>query len=113
MFLILLVHKVEHMKSLVTGGLGFIGSHIAKRLSAEGNSVCVLDSMHTGTEANLGEGCELKKGKAGEIGSIGISGIDVIFHERHVGRVNRKICHLTLYSTNSASLPSLHSLNHG
>jgi len=40
-------------KYVITGGAGFIGSHIAEHLSAEGNQVIVLDSLRTGFEKNL------------------------------------------------------------
>jgi UDP-glucose 4-epimerase len=38
---------------LVTGGAGFIGSHLVDRLLAQGRSVCVLDNMVVGRPANL------------------------------------------------------------
>jgi UDP-glucose 4-epimerase len=38
---------------LVTGGAGFIGSHLVDRLIAEGREVTVLDDMSTGSERNL------------------------------------------------------------
>ena len=38
---------------LVTGGAGFIGSHLTERLLARGNQVVVLDSFVTGKEENL------------------------------------------------------------
>lgn len=38
---------------LITGGAGFIGSHIAEYLSKEGHAVTVLDSLRTGFEKNL------------------------------------------------------------
>src|SRR5690242_19588912 len=42
------------MRILVTGGAGFIGSHFAKRLAAEGDEVVVLDKLtYSGNRANL------------------------------------------------------------
>lgn len=41
------------MKVLVTGGAGFIGSHLVDRLLADGHYVRVLDNCDTGSEANL------------------------------------------------------------
>src|SRR5438093_9181733 len=40
---------------LVTGGAGFIGSHLADRLLAEGHRVTAVDDLTTGRIANLGE----------------------------------------------------------
>lgn len=40
-------------KVLVTGGVGFIGSHLASRLNSEGYQVIVLDNMSTGNPLNL------------------------------------------------------------
>lgn len=40
---------------LVTGGAGFIGSHLCKRLLAEGNKVTCLDNYFTGTEENVAD----------------------------------------------------------
>jgi UDP-glucose 4-epimerase len=40
---------------LITGGAGFIGSHLTARLLEDGHSVVVLDDLSTGRESNLGE----------------------------------------------------------
>lgn len=40
-------------KSLITGGAGFIGSHLARRLLAAGHEVTVMDNLFTGTKANI------------------------------------------------------------
>lgn len=41
------------MKYLITGGAGFIGSHLAESLIARGNQVLVLDNLSTGSRKNL------------------------------------------------------------
>jgi UDP-glucose 4-epimerase len=41
------------MKALVTGGAGFIGSHLAQRLIADGNEVIVVDNLSTGSLKNI------------------------------------------------------------
>lgn len=41
------------MKILITGGAGFIGSHLSERLVADGHSVTALDDLSTGRRANL------------------------------------------------------------
>ena len=44
------------MKTLVTGGAGFIGSTLVDRLLAEGHAVDVLDNLSSGSLANLADG---------------------------------------------------------
>ncbi len=41
------------MKALITGGAGFIGSHLAERLLAQGHQVVVIDDLSTGNLRNL------------------------------------------------------------
>jgi len=41
------------MKAIVTGGAGFIGSHVVDRLVSDGYSVTVIDNMTQGTMENL------------------------------------------------------------
>ncbi len=41
------------MRILITGGAGFIGSHLVERLLNMGHSVIILDNFHTGSKANI------------------------------------------------------------
>ncbi len=42
-------------KALVTGGAGFLGSHLCRRLLADGYDVTALDNLFTGTKANISD----------------------------------------------------------
>src|SRR5256885_641263 len=41
------------MKILITGGAGFIGSHLAERLLERGDEVCIIDDLSTGAIENI------------------------------------------------------------
>ncbi len=70
------------MKAIVTGGAGFIGSHIAERLLKEGYSVSVIDSLNTGNKNNLkaiSSKIKFIKGNSSQISKLGKA--DIVFHE--------------------------------
>ena len=60
------------MKVLITGGAGFLGSHLADRLLSEGNEVLVLDNYETGRRENLAdqEGLTVVEGSIAERGDV-------------------------------------------
>jgi UDP-glucose 4-epimerase len=47
------------MRAVVTGGAGFIGSHVAEALAARGDEVHVLDDLSKGTRERIADGIEL------------------------------------------------------
>ncbi len=72
------------MKYLITGGAGFIGSHIARALLEQGADVRVLDNFSSGKRENLkGLDVELLEGdlRNASIVTRAVQGIEVIFHE--------------------------------
>src|SRR5205085_10695138 len=52
----------ESVRAIVTGGAGFIGSHVADALLAQGDEVSVLDSLVTGSREKVPAGAELHVG---------------------------------------------------
>jgi UDP-glucuronate decarboxylase len=45
--------RVDYMRILVTGGAGFIGSHLIDRLMEQGHDVLCLDNFYTGHKRNI------------------------------------------------------------
>src|SRR2546425_4661047 len=83
-------------KCLVTGGAGFIGSHLVERLVALGHAVRVVDNLSTGDEANLagvesdieflrGDLCEV------EICRRAVAGIEGVFYVAALPSVPRSL----------------------
>jgi len=76
-----------YSRVLVTGGAGFIGSHIVDRLLAEDVEVIVLDSMHSGRLENIEKHLKqtnfrFVKGDVRDVGLVRdlFKGIDAVFH---------------------------------
>jgi dTDP-L-rhamnose 4-epimerase len=74
------------MRTLVTGGAGFIGSHLVAALVARGDDVVVLDALesqvHEGTEPDLPDGVELIVGDVGDVEAAdrALEGVDRVVH---------------------------------
>lgn len=81
------------MKFLVTGGAGFIGSHLCDALVARGDSVCVLDDLSTGSRANLLPGTPLIQADIADPNAVrtAIAGIDGVFHLAAIASVQRGV----------------------
>jgi UDP-glucose 4-epimerase len=81
------------VRALVTGGAGFIGSHLAERLLAEGHSVRILDDLSTGKRENVPAGAELVVGDVRNSPLVDevARGCDVIFHEAAIVSVPASI----------------------
>jgi len=71
------------MKVLITGGAGFIGSHIAEACIERGIQTDVLDNLSNGFEHNIPRGAGFYKNNIGddEVSSILSNGYDIIFHQ--------------------------------
>lgn len=77
------------MKYLVTGGAGFIGSHLVLALRERGADVAVVDNCSTGLESNVPAGVSLIKGDAGDSAILEdiLPGCAAIFHLAAVSSV--------------------------
>ncbi len=83
-------------KYLVTGGAGFIGSHIAEQLVNRGDKVRIYDNLSTGTTENfahLGDAVEFVEGDLQDADkmSAAVAGVDVVFHQGALASVPRSI----------------------
>jgi UDP-glucose 4-epimerase len=81
---------------LVTGGAGFIGSHLAQRLCRDGHRVRVLDNLATGRLENLEEirdEIDLIEGdvRDPEQAAAAVRGCEVVFHEAALPSVPRSV----------------------
>jgi UDP-glucose 4-epimerase len=81
------------VNALVTGGAGFIGSHLVDALLEAGHSVRVLDDLSTGARENVTDRAELLEGDVADpdIAAAAVDGIDVVFHEAALGSVARSV----------------------
>jgi UDP-glucose 4-epimerase len=76
--------KFIKMRTLVTGGAGFIGSHIVDKLIALGHEVLVIDNLRSGKKDNINPKAQFNEVDVCNLsqldGSIGIYLPEVIFH---------------------------------
>ena len=90
----------DNSKTLVTGGAGFIGSHIVESLLADGHEVVVIDNFSTGRPENLGHlkdnsRLTVRQCDIAEIGALDgkFEGIDWVFHMASLADIVPSIQH--------------------
>jgi UDP-glucose 4-epimerase len=78
---------------LVTGGCGFIGSHLSAALIARGDRVRVLDDLSTGSRANLAPGAELVTGDITDPAAVraAFDGAEACVHLAAIASVERGV----------------------
>jgi len=81
---------------LVTGGAGFIGSHIVERLVREGQKVRVIDNLSTGKKKNIEPFLEKTEFVEGDIRDLeplreAMDGVDYVLHQAAVASVPRSV----------------------
>ena len=82
------------MKTLVTGGGGFIGSNVVRALLERGDDVRVLDNFSTGSRRNLaGLDVEVVEGELRSYERVhnAVRGTEVVFHLGALGSVPRSV----------------------
>jgi UDP-glucose 4-epimerase len=81
------------VRALVTGGAGFIGSHLVDALLARGDDVIVLDNLATGRLENVREDAELIEGDVADETAVAraVSGCEVVYHQAALGSVARSV----------------------
>jgi UDP-glucose 4-epimerase len=80
---------------LVTGGTGFIGSHLVDALVADGVDVVVLDDLETGLRDNVHPAARLVIGSVADDAAVrdAMAGCDVVFHQAAHKAVLRSVEH--------------------
>jgi UDP-N-acetylglucosamine/UDP-N-acetyl-alpha-D-glucosaminouronate 4-epimerase len=81
------------VRALVTGGAGFIGSHLVDALVADGARVVVLDDLSTGSTINVPPEADLVEGDVADprAAEALVKGHDVVFHLAARGSVQRSV----------------------
>lgn len=77
------------MKYIVTGGAGFIGSHIVDSLVEKGHKVIIIDNMATGKKENINPKAEFHKLDITDVNEIEplFVGVDGVFHTAALARI--------------------------
>jgi UDP-glucose 4-epimerase len=81
--------KLTNKKILITGGAGFVGSHLCEKLLKLDNEVISLDNYFTGNETNHIKGVKYVKGHTSDISKLINFTPDIIYHLGEYSRVEQ------------------------
>src|SRR5256885_829663 len=89
-------YQRNHVRFLITGGAGFIGSHLVEHLVAAGHDVTVLDDLSSGSRANLAavrRQIRFIRGSVTDLNTCrrAAAGVDCVLHHAAVTSVQRSV----------------------
>jgi len=81
------------VRVLVTGGAGFIGSHLVDALVGRDDEVVVLDDLSTGRAGNIPDGVTFVRGSVADedVVTAAVEGCGVVYHQGALGSVARSV----------------------
>jgi len=81
----------RNMLILVTGGAGFVGAHLVRRLLGRGNRIIVVDNYFAGSKDNHVSGAEYREGHTKDIERLVPEDVDLIYHLGEYSRVEASV----------------------
>ena len=93
------------MRVLITGGAGFIGSHLAKKIEYEMQDVRVLDNLSSGSREKLSDKIEFVKGDVRSVDDCdeAVRNVDVVVHMAALISVKDSYTYPSLYHDNNVT----------
>lgn len=81
------------MKAVVTGGAGFIGSHLVDALLSDGHDVTIVDDLSNGRAEQVAPRATMVEGDVAdaELVASAVAGAEVVFHQAALGSVRRSV----------------------
>jgi UDP-glucose 4-epimerase len=92
------------MNILVTGGAGFVGTNLIKKLLSQGHTVVSFDNYHTGLKSNHQKGCQYIEFDIRNVSDYsGYGKFDVVYHLAATARIQPSFSDPELYFTTNAN----------
>ncbi|PJE51602.1 MAG: NAD-dependent dehydratase [Candidatus Yanofskybacteria bacterium CG10_big_fil_rev_8_21_14_0_10_36_16] len=87
------MEKNKTLKLIVTGGAGFIGSHLTDKLIEAGHDVIIIDNLSTGKKSQINKKAKFVKADIRELTKIKphFKGVDYVFHLAALARIQPSI----------------------